>query len=251
MTIRVASGTTVAKWRGARVKNTPSGGTTYTLTIPNNTFTPITYNTNIVDTDGFHPITTNTNLTGTVSKTAGSTTITGSGTSFTTQLAVGYPVTIPGGSSNFNFEGTAADVVVVASITDDTHFTAYVAPVNSASGQTAHLDASVFVVPPGLAGYYQTVLLSDWAGSTANTFLESSIVPNNIPYNGGAPAEWEYAFLPSIGTGTETAFPVVGGPVYMAEGQFLQHMGYQLSGGDLLFRSDTPGTPMTFWRAGV
>lgn len=98
------------------------------------------------DTDGYHPILTDTNLTGTVSKTASSATITGSGTSFTTELAVGDPVRIPGGSPNYY-----GDVVVVKTIESNTQFTTYSqnVPAKTASGQTAYKDSSGFVIKAG------------------------------------------------------------------------------------------------------
>jgi hypothetical protein len=69
------------------------------------------------------------NLTGTVSKTAGSTTLTGSGTSFTTALAVGNVIEVPG--------GTYTERVVVVSIASNTSLTIHRSWSYSASGQTA------------------------------------------------------------------------------------------------------------------
>ncbi|HVA88088.1 MAG TPA: hypothetical protein VNF73_17420 [Candidatus Saccharimonadales bacterium] len=67
-------------------------------------------------------------LTGTVAKAAGSTTITGTGTSFTTQLTVGREIAIP---------GTTTEYFIVSAIASDTSLTVFNAAVNTASGQTA------------------------------------------------------------------------------------------------------------------
>jgi hypothetical protein len=69
------------------------------------------------------------NLTGTVSKTAGSTTITGSGTSFSTALDVGDVIEVPG--------GTYTERVVVVAIASNTSLTVHRTMSFSASGQTA------------------------------------------------------------------------------------------------------------------
>lgn len=67
-------------------------------------------------------------ITGTVTKTAGSATITGSGTSFTTALAVGDVVDIPG--------GTATERLMVTAIGSNTSLTVHKNAAYSASGQT-------------------------------------------------------------------------------------------------------------------
>lgn len=94
------------------------------------------------DTDGYH-FTSAANLTGTVAKAAGSAVITGTGTSFTTELSVGQAVSIP---------GTAVETFIVSVITDNTHFTAYQTSVNTATGQTAARVNSVMAIR--VAGYY-------------------------------------------------------------------------------------------------
>lgn len=67
-------------------------------------------------------------ITGTVTKTAGSATITGSGTSFTTALAVGDVVDIPG--------GTATERLMVTAIGSNTSLTVHKNAAYSAAGQT-------------------------------------------------------------------------------------------------------------------
>lgn len=69
-------------------------------------------------------------IAGTVSKTSGSKSVTGSGTAFT-DLVAGQELTIPGGGGD--------DVVQVALVTSDTALTVTVAPTHTASGQTATL----------------------------------------------------------------------------------------------------------------
>lgn len=111
------------------------------------------------DTDNYH-FGSAAALTGTVTKTSGSATIVGSGTSFTTELSVNQVVTIP---------GTAEETFVVASIADNTHFTAWQTAANTASGQTATRRSSYFAIPSGLGGAYILALMIG-SGSTPNTF---------------------------------------------------------------------------------
>lgn len=75
-------------------------------------------------------------LTGTVSKTSGSGTITGSGTAFLTEVKVGYRLHIPGG---------AVDEygLVVTAIASDTSLTVSPAPTSTASGQLCEPDFPV------------------------------------------------------------------------------------------------------------
>lgn len=68
-------------------------------------------------------------LSGTVSKTSGSATITGSGTSFASEVAVGQRISIPG--------GTRTDLLWVKSIASNTSLTVDHTPFATASGQTA------------------------------------------------------------------------------------------------------------------
>jgi len=96
------------------------------------------------DTSAYH-FTSAAALTGTVSNTNGSAVITGSGTSFTTELSVNQVVTIPGG---------ATEVFVVKTIDSNTQFTAWQNAANTASGQTATRDRKYLAVPAGLGGMY-------------------------------------------------------------------------------------------------
>ena len=83
-------------------------------------------------------------LAGTVAKTSGGTTLTGTGTSFTTQIAVGDVISVPhpGGT----------DVRRVATITNNTSLTVNLAWSATASGQTATKLAQAYV---SVAGYPQ------------------------------------------------------------------------------------------------
>jgi hypothetical protein len=100
------------------------------------------------------------NLTGTVSKTAGGTTLTGSGTSFTTALDVGDVIEVPG--------GTYTERVIVVSIASNTSLTIHRAWSYSASAQTASRR------PP--AAKYQDTSLTDWTLSvTAGDILRFNL----------------------------------------------------------------------------
>lgn len=202
------------------------------------------------DTDGFHPILTDTNLTGTVAKTASSTTITGTGTSFTTELSVGYPVRIPGGSPHFY-----GDIVVVAAITDNTHFETYPqnVPALTASGQTAYKDSSAFVIPAGLDGYYAIHHMYAFRSD------DSGIRESNLVINGAEPGYdaggsnshfYEAVFAPATDSGEmNMTFPA--GPVALVEGDVIQMVLWQNAGGSLSTAADLVGIPFSMWRVGV
>lgn len=67
-------------------------------------------------------------LTGTVAKTNGSATLTGTGTAFTTELSVGMVISVPGG---------ATERAIVSAIASDTSLTVTANFANTSSGQTA------------------------------------------------------------------------------------------------------------------
>ena len=113
-------------------------------------------NSEAYDTDNYH-FTSSSALTGTVSKTSGSAAIVGSGTSFTTELSVNQVITIP---------GTATEVGVVKTITDNTNLTLWQTMANTASGQTATRYNKAVAIPAGLGGYYAiTAFMYDGSGS--------------------------------------------------------------------------------------
>lgn len=97
------------------------------------------------DTDAYHFLSA-ANLTGTVAKTATSADIVGTSTSFTTELSVNQVISIP---------GTATEIGVVKTITDNTHVTLWQTMANTASGQTAARLNSVMAIPAGMGGYYR------------------------------------------------------------------------------------------------
>lgn len=222
-------------------------------TISNVTFTPMKYNytgpnARCFDTDGYHPILADANLTGTVAKTAGNVTITGTGTAFLSELVIGYPVRIPGGTPHFY-----GDVVVVKTIADNTHFDVYTAPVLTASGQTAYKDSSVFVCPVGFAGYYAGECCAGWRANTTgqreiNVVYGGLEAGYNVAGSNSAADEQMFTNPPSAGEDQRT---IAWGPVYFAEGDFVQNVVYQSSGGNLDLAADLPGLPFSMWRVGT
>jgi hypothetical protein len=100
------------------------------------------------DDDGWHQPDT-TAISGTVTKTASSLTLTGSGTSFLSQLSPGHVLSVP---------GTATEILAVRSVESDTSLTLWNAPANTASGQTATRKREYFVVPEGKTGRYLYVI---------------------------------------------------------------------------------------------
>lgn len=119
---------------------------------------------------------TNIQLSGTFAKTAGSAAIVGTGTAFTTELAVGMPLTLPGPEMNDFDTGT------IVSITDDTHLTidVVVAAGHDASGFSVYrgrMDqeiANFILAYYGLSSRYQFTApfggFGDTVGGTG-TFL--------------------------------------------------------------------------------
>lgn len=227
--------------------------------IPNNTFAAVKYNfvgggfaptsassRRCYDTDGYHPILTNANLTGTVAKTAGNMTIVGTGTAFLSELAIGYPVNIPGGETYY------PDVVIVSGISDNTHFTCYSAPQFTASGATAVKDSTVFAVPVGFAGYYAGEAYGNYR-SGGGTIREVNVVYNGFDKGAGAGSNNnvdETAYLPPV-SGSEQSTVIPWGPVYMNEGDYVQLFVYQDSGGAIDIAADLVGYPFSMWRCGT
>lgn len=113
--------------------------------IPNSGEEPVNWDgTDDWDTDGFH-FTSAANLTGTVAKTSGSPNIVGTGTSFTTELTVNQVISIP---------GTATEIGVVKTITDNTNLVLWRNMANTATGQTAARRNEYMAIPLGKDGYY-------------------------------------------------------------------------------------------------
>lgn len=223
-------------------------------TIADQVFTAVKYNytgpdQRCYDTDDYHPHNTESNLSGTVAKTASSATIVGTGTSFLSQLAVGDAVRIVGGENT----GYTPEIFVVQSIADNTHFTAYQAAVNSASGVTGVKDTSVFRIPPGMDGYY--------AGRVNINFRfdGDGIREINIAYNGmeagfdpgGSNNHMDEQDFGNATSAGEWADTIPWGPVPMVEGDFVQVVVWQSSGGSLEIAADLPGIPFSMWRVGT
>lgn len=100
------------------------------------------------------------NLTGTVATTATSTTITGTGTAFTTTYVVGDEIVIESG-----------DTLTISVITDDTHMTASGAAANTVSGKH-HQKQQTLVTPMYAAnqGIWDKVLHDAWIMATATGY---------------------------------------------------------------------------------
>jgi hypothetical protein len=100
----------------------------------------VPWDTEDTDADNQH-YTSAANLTGTVAKTAGSATLTGTTTVFLTELSVGQVISVP---------GTAAEVAVVIAIASNTSLTVAAPFANTASGQTAtRVNSAIVFRQPG------------------------------------------------------------------------------------------------------
>jgi len=108
-------------------------------TIATSSSTKLLWNTDTEDANALH-FTSAANLTGTVAKTATSANIVGTGTAFTTELAVNQVISIP---------GTATEIGVVKAITDDTHLELWQTMANNATGQTATRRNEYIGIPAG------------------------------------------------------------------------------------------------------
>jgi hypothetical protein len=137
--------------------------------IGNGANTTLLFDNERYDTNNMH-YTSAANLTGTVTKTATSAALVGSGTSFTTELSVGQVISVP---------GTAAEKRVVTVITDNTHLTVSTAFAYSASGQTATRVNSAIVFRT--AGYYSVGGLVVIDGN-ATGVRSMSMLLNNTTY---------------------------------------------------------------------
>lgn len=170
----IASGGGSSTFHGARVKRTSTQSITAGAFATVNAFDSEDF-----DTDTYH-FTSAAALTGTVTKTASSTTLTGSGTSFTTELSVGQVISVP---------GTAAEVRVVTAIGSNTSLTVNTAFANSAAGQTATRVSSAIAIPSSLAGYHQVGFqgaLAAGAGETYGRIILNGNTSSVIATNGGA-----------------------------------------------------------------
>lgn len=145
--------------------------------------TVLSWGTEDQDSNAQH-FTSTANLTGTVAKTASSASLVGTSTLFTSELAVGQVISVP---------GTAAEVRVVTAIADNTHLTVSGAFANSASGQTAARAAGPIVFRT--AGLYLVTLGILWdTSATGNRTAEirlngTTILAGQGPYAAAASQE--------------------------------------------------------------
>jgi hypothetical protein len=116
----------------------------------------LAFDVDLWDSHAFH-FTSAANLTGTVAKAAASPNIVGTGTSFTTELTVNQVIAIP---------GTATEIGVVKTITDNTNLVLWQNMVNTATGQTAARRNDVVAIPTGKGGYYD-LKSSTWTSAAA------------------------------------------------------------------------------------
>ena len=181
------------------------------------------------DTDTMH-YTSNAALTGTVTKTAGSATLAGSGTSFTTELSVGQVISVP---------GTAAERRVVTAIASNISLTVSATFANTAAGQTAtRISGSLTIRTAGtylLVGQgrfatnttgFRGLFINVYTGATKNYVAFSRVAPSSdrtdmVVATIWVCAQWDYAILETI----------------------------QTSGGALDFDVSAPGVPsLAAWR---
>lgn len=112
--------------------------------VANNTDHFVSFDTENEDTDAMH-YTSVANLTGTVAKSSGSPTLTGTGTLFTTELSVGQVITVP---------GTTNEKFVVTAIANNTSLTLSRNATATASGQTAaRVNSAIVIRTAGLYTY--------------------------------------------------------------------------------------------------
>jgi hypothetical protein len=163
------------------------------------------------DTDTMH-YTSAAACTGTVTKTASSATLTGSGTLFTSELSVGQVISVP---------GTAAEKRVVTAIASDTSLTVNANFANSASGQTATRLRSAIVFRT--AGKY---IITGQVGYAANSGTRYAQM---IVQSGATRTEIQVKAENPI-TGAATVVPVH--DIYnAAQWDFVEMIAIQFTGG--------------------
>lgn len=174
--------------------------------------TALLFDTDVADDDNYHFISDGA-LTGTVAKTSGLSTLTGTGTQFETELSPGQVIDVP---------GVATERVVVKSIESTTSLTIYTNFANSATGQTATRVNRAAAIPRGLGGPHRVRGAVQY--DTNATGLRGLRI-----YRNGSP----------IGMNNQP--PVAGDPTSMSvettwdfnEGDYIELYGEQTSGGAL------------------
>lgn len=199
------------------------------------TLTNAALDTDVVDYVDLMHFTSSANLTGTVSKTNGSASLTGSGTAFTTELSVGQAIDVP---------GTATERRVVTAIASNTSVTVSANYANTASGQTAVRVNGAIVIR--LAGIYVTTALGRWAASGTGGRSIIARLRNGQDV---------LTSLAAVDASTATAGgsinqAVASVPTQLALWDMVELWGLQNSGGALDFQALTPRPGLGVWMVG-
>lgn len=152
-------------------------------TIANNTDVQVGFDTNDWDegaptSQQFH-YTSGVALTGTVAKTSGSTTLTGTGTLFTSELSVNQVIDVP---------GTSTERKVITTIASDTSLTVATAFSNTASGQTATRTNQAVAIPSGKAGKYLITFGTTYPANGTGTRDNEVFINGSLIIQGDAPS---------------------------------------------------------------
>ena len=166
------AGTTVRVYGEPASAAGPSGRDRHELRISSNVASgvgsPVTIPWDVEDNDADNQhFTSAAALTGTVSKSSGgSTTITGSGTAFLTELSIGQVISIPGG---------AVEQVVVTAIASNTSLTCFPGTINASGGQTAtRLNSAVVFRQPGFYSVEFNAYLAAVSAGTVSLSLRQN-----------------------------------------------------------------------------
>jgi len=176
------------------------------------TWTKVNLGTEDFDTYNMH-FTSVAALTGTVSKTATSATITGSGTLFTTELSIGQVFTIP---------GTATEYGVVKAIASTTSLTLWQTMANTAAAQTGTRLNTPIVALATKGGKYQILAAVTFAANATGTRRVAIYKNGTIVYEIAQPA-----------TASAAHAVVVNDVISLVPGDYLELCAYQDSGGAL------------------
>lgn len=197
--------------------------------INNGVDTIIDFEADEEDSSGLHA-TTSGSLTGTVSKTSGQNTLSGSGTSFTTELVVGQLIEVPGG---------ATERRIVTAINSNTSLTVSSNWSNTASGQTATRRNSALVARE--AGLYMYMAYIKFAFS-ATGIRSISAIKNTT----GSSASSSLINLTQEATeATDGNGVVVSQVVRLAQWDWIEMQAWQDSGGALNLQGSSSGMPGT------
>lgn len=163
-----------------------------------------------------------------MAKTAGSATLTGTGTAFTTQLSIGQIIRVP---------GTASEDRVVVSIASDTSLTVAGNYANTASGQTAQRLNSGIVART--AGVYNVFGSIEWANNTAG--IRHLLVSRNGLT--GTNVTVAYTLDDAVNSGTNPFRQNINTICKLAQWEFLTLIVIQSSGGNLAVNAAAEYSP--------